>query len=134
MNIEFRNNDKMEKVKITTIAEVPMQSIINDVRNSMRQILHDSLNNIIDGKVKWEDMALEYLAKRLSNLSNIPDTQEKKLSHYEIIAEFWADHCSDAFFNSHPSVSDVIMVVDEDKSGEALEKFWVCRNAYITNF
>lgn len=128
---DTNDTNNTAKVKISKTAEVSMKVIIDDIRNAVRPILHDSLNNIIDGKVNWEGMSLEHLTKQLNNLTNFPHTQDKKLSHYELIAELWTEHCSDAFFIKHSQydISDVIMVVCEDKSGEPIEKFWVCKKS-----
>jgi hypothetical protein len=124
--------EHMSNIKVTRTAEISVKTIISEIRDTMRKILHESLDNIIDGKVSLEDMALTHLAKMLNELDKSPDTQAKKLVHYENIAELWTNYCSDTFFSENPRIEDVIMVVSEGKDGEALEKFWVCRNIYVS--
>ena len=122
----------MSKFKVTRTAEISVKTIISEIRDVTGPILHESLKNIMDGKVNWDDMALEHLTKMLCGLDKFPLIQEKKLAKYEEIAELWTDYCSDMFFSENPRIEDVVMVVNESKDGEALEKFWVCRNIYVS--
>lgn len=109
-------------IELRLSAVVSMQSIICDLRNTMRKVMHDGLNEVIDGKESLDESTLGHIVPLLSNLDKMPNNQAEKLSHYEKIAELWTEICSEDFFASDASISDVIMVVCEQTG----EKFWVC--------
>lgn len=112
-----------KKIVAKDTVEIPIKQIIDDIIVVAQDTLNLEIKSQRNG-LEVDKVHVQYLLDLCFNINKKHSTRSEALNYYDDLSETWINLCADYYFEKHPNVLNVLMIVDE----EAGEKFWIgCR-------
>ncbi len=98
--------------KVVTLTK---QEVINQLKPIISEIIIDSLDDYINGGPNYVGHSGINAFNKYYNLKdNIPT-----------LIQIWCDHVSDKYFDDHPDVSDVLLLIEAPTENAPSTKEWM---------